>query len=90
MQCIKMLNLSMLKLIKHLTTKSKGLRWATGSLILFLLPRRDQLSLTTGEGVVDFRGSHDFRGERKGNQSSPTEFKVIFIISFCSKILLIA
>ena len=26
MQCIKMLNLSMLKLIKHLTAKSKGLR----------------------------------------------------------------
>ena len=55
--------------------KSKGLRWGNGSLILFLLPRRDQLSLTTGEGVVDFRGSHDFRGERKGNQSSPTEVK---------------
>ena len=45
-----MLNLSMLKLIKHLTTKSKGLRWGTGYLILFLLLRRDQLSLTTGEG----------------------------------------
>ena len=54
MQCIKMLNLSMLKLIKHLTTKSKGLRWATGYLILFLLPRRDQLSLTTGEGGGGF------------------------------------
>ena len=54
MQCIKMLNLSMLKLIKHLTTKSKGLRWGTGYLILFLLLRRDQLSLTTGEGGGGF------------------------------------
>ena len=50
MQCIKMLNLSMLKLIEHLTTKSKGLRQGTGSLILFLLLRKDQLSLSTGEG----------------------------------------
>ena len=54
MQFIKMLNLSMLKLIKYLTTKSEGLRQGTGYLILFLLPRRDQLSLTTGEGVGGF------------------------------------
>ena len=34
----------------HLTTKSKGLRWGTRCLILFLLLRKDQLSLSTGEG----------------------------------------
>ena len=37
MQCIEMLNLSMLKLIKDLTEKSKGLRWGTEYLFLFLL-----------------------------------------------------
>ena len=26
--------------------------------------------------MKDFRGSHDFQGERKGNQSSPTEVKI--------------
>ena len=50
MQCIKMLNLLVLKLIKHLTTTSKGLRWGTKSLFLFLLLLRDQLSFTTEEG----------------------------------------
>ena len=50
MQCIKMLNLLVLKLIKHLTTISKGLRWGTKSLFLLLL--RDQLSFTTEEGGV--------------------------------------
>ena len=56
MQCIKMLNLLLLKLIKHLTTISKGLRWGTKSLFLFLLLLRDQLSFTTEEGgcVEDF------------------------------------
>ena len=48
MQCIKMLNLLVLKLVKHLTTISKGLRWGTKSLFLLLL--RDQLSFTTEEG----------------------------------------
>ena len=52
MQCIKMLNLLVLKLIKHLTTISKGLRWGTKSLLLFLLFLRDQLSFTTEEGGV--------------------------------------
>ena len=37
MQCIKMLYLSMLKLIKDLTEMSKGLRWRTEYLFLFLL-----------------------------------------------------
>ena len=37
MQCMKMLNLKMLKLIKHLTEKSKGLRWGTEYLFFFLL-----------------------------------------------------
>ena len=70
-----MLNLLILKLIKHLSAKSKGLRWGTGYLIFYfyLLLIRDQLSLI-GRGE-DLRGSHGFQGERKGNQSSPTEFK---------------
>ena len=51
MQCIKMLNLSMLKLIKDLTEKSKGLRWGTEYLFLFLLTSLwDHLSFTTGKG----------------------------------------
>ena len=61
MQCIKMLNLLVLKLIKHLTTISKGLRWGTKSLFLFLLLLRDQLSFTIihhggrgGGGVEEF------------------------------------
>ena len=37
MQCIKMLNPLILKLIKHLPAKSKGLWWRTGYLIFFLL-----------------------------------------------------
>ena len=37
MQYMKMLNLSMFKLIKHLTEKSKGLRWGTEYLYFFLL-----------------------------------------------------
>ena len=76
MQCIKMLNLLVLKLIKHLTTISKGLRW--GTIFLFLLLLRDQLSFTTEEGGGVwriFRGLHDFQGERRENQLSPTEFK---------------
>ena len=51
MQCIKMLNLLVLKLINHLTAKSKGLGWGTkylfliftspkGSIIIHHLPRR--------------------------------------------------
>ena len=78
MQCIKMLNLLVLKLIKHLTTISKGLRWGIKSLFLFLLLLRDQLSFTTEEGGGVwriFRGSNDFQGEWRGNQLSPTEFK---------------
>ena len=81
MQCIKMLNLLVLKLINHLTAKSRGLRWGTkylfliftsskGSIIIHHLPRR------SGGGEVDnFRGSHDFQGERRGEQLSPKEFK---------------
>ena len=46
-----MLNFSMLKLIEHLTAKSKGLRWGTKYLFLFSLVRGEQLSFTTEEGA---------------------------------------
>ena len=39
----------------------------------YLLLIRDQLSLI-GRGE-DLRGSHGFQGDRRGNQSPPTEFK---------------
>ena len=39
----------------------------------YLLLIRDQLSLIGRE--EDLRGSHGFQGERRGNQSSPTEFE---------------
>ena len=37
MQCIKMLNLLVLKLINHLTAKSKGLRWGTKYLFIYII-----------------------------------------------------
>ena len=66
MQCMKMLNLSMFKLIKHLTEKSKDLRWGTEYLFLFLLtsPLAPKiLFFITGEGSGGFGGSHDFQGD---------------------------
>ena len=73
MQCIKMLNLLVLKLINHLTAKSKGLRWGTkylfliftspkGSIIIHHLPRRS--------GGGEWRILEDqmiFRGKGGGN-----------------------
>ena len=73
MQCIKMLNLLVLKLINHLTAKSKGLRWGTKYLFIYIIS-----FIIYHEGVGGggkFRGSHDFQGERRGKQLSPKEFK---------------
>ena len=65
MQCMKMLNLQMLKLIKHLTEKSKGLRWELNIYFSFYKPLlRHQLSFfITGEGGGGFGGSHDLQGD---------------------------
>ena len=66
MQCMKMLNLSMLKLIKHLTEKSKGLRWGTEYLFFFLLTSPQApiiIFLSRGKGSGGFGGSHDFQGD---------------------------
>ena len=64
MQSIKMLNLSMLKLIKHLTEKSKGLKWRTEYLFLFLLTSlRGPIIIYHGEGgVKDLEDHMIFRG----------------------------
>ena len=65
-----MLNLSMLKLIEHLTTKSKGLRWGTGYLfVIFTSPLGPIIIYPGGGEVEDFRGSHDFQGERGGKST---------------------
>ena len=73
MQCIKMLNLLVLKLINHLTAKSKGLRWGTkylfliftspkGSIIIHDFPRR------SGGGEWRILEDHMiFRGKGGGN-----------------------
>ena len=66
MQCMKMLNLSMFKLIKHLTEKSKGLRWGTEYLFFFLLTSPQApiiIFFITGEGGGGFGGSHDLQGD---------------------------
>ena len=65
MQCMKMLNLSMFKLIKHLTEKSKGLRWGTEYLFFFLLTSPQALIIIFyhGGGVGGFGGSRDFQGD---------------------------
>ena len=62
MQCMKMLNLSMFKLIKHLTEKSKGLRWGTEYLFLFLLtsPQAPIIIFYHGGGeCMIFRGTEE-------------------------------
>ena len=72
-----MLNFSMLKLIEHLTAKSKGLRWGTGYLfVIFTSPLGPIIIYPGGGEVEDFRGSHDFQGERgEGNLRWPTTVK---------------
>ena len=65
MQSIKMLNLSMLKLIKHLTEKSKGLRWGTEYLFFFLLTSPQApiiIFYHGGRGVEDLEDHMIFRG----------------------------
>ena len=67
-----MLNFSMLKLIEHLTAKSKGLRWGTGYLfVIFTSPLGSIIIYPGGGEVEDFRGSHDFQGERGGIYGGP-------------------
>ena len=67
-----MLNFSMLKLIEHLTAKSKGLRWGTGYLfVIFTSPLGPIIIYPGGGEVEDFRGSHDFQGERGGIYGGP-------------------
>ena len=60
-----MLNLSMFKLIKHLTEKWKGLRWGTEYLFFFLLTSQAPIIifLSRGRGGGGFGGSHDFQGD---------------------------
>ena len=55
-----MLNLTMFKLIKHLTEKSKGLRWGTEYLFFFLLtsPQAPIIIFYHGGGVI-FRGTEE-------------------------------
>ena len=48
-----MLNLLVLKLIKHLTAKSKGLRWGTE---YTYFPQGPIISFQGRRGVKDFRG----------------------------------
>ena len=70
MQCMNMLNLSMFKLIKHLTEKSKGLRWGTEYLFLLLLtsPQAPKiLFLSRGRGVEDLEDHMIFRGLRRAD-----------------------
>ena len=65
MQCMKMLNLSMFKLIKHLTEKSKGLRWGTEYLFFFftnLSSGTNYYFLSRGRGVEDLEDHMIFRG----------------------------
>ena len=64
MQCMKMLNLSMLKLIKHLTEKSKGLRWGTEYLFFLftnLSSGTNYHFLSRGRGVEDLEDHMIFR-----------------------------
>ena len=62
----------MLKLIEHLTAKSKGLRWGTGYLfVIFTSPLGPIIIYPGGGEVEDFRGSHDFQGERGGIYGGP-------------------
>ena len=64
MQCMKMLNLSMFKLIKHLAEKSKGLRWGTEYLFFFLLISPQApiiIFLLRGRGVEDLEDHMIFR-----------------------------
>ena len=61
-----MLNLSMFKLIKHLTEKSKDLRWGTEYLFVFLLTSPQApiiIIFYHGGGGGEFGGSHDFQGD---------------------------
>ena len=63
---MKMLNLSMFKLIKHLTEKSKDLRWGTEYLFFFLLTSPQApiiIIFYHGGGGGGFGGSHDFQGD---------------------------
>ena len=65
MQCIKMLNLLVLKLINHLTAKSKGLRWGTKYLFIYIIS-----FIIYHEGVGGGGNLEDhmiFRGKGGGN-----------------------
>ena len=66
MQCIKMLNLLVLKLINHLTAKSKGLRWGTKYLFIYIIS-----FIIYHEGVGEGGGNLEdhmiFRGKGGGN-----------------------
>ena len=65
-QYVKMLNLSMLKLIEHLTAKSKGLRWGTEYwFVIFTSPLKPIIIYPGGGAVEDHM---TFRG--KGGEST--------------------
>ena len=82
-----MLNLSMLKLIKDLTEKSKGLRWGTEYLFLFLLTSLwEPFIIYHGEGgwmILEdhmiFKGTEDSRYIRI-SQSLDLGGRVNFIV----------
>ena len=66
MQCIKMLNLLILKSIKHLSAKSKGLRWGTGYFFSFLLTSHQGPIIINREGGRTLENHMIFRGKGRG------------------------
>ena len=64
MQCIKMLNLLVLKLINHLTAKSKGLRWGTKYLFIYII---SFIIYHEGVGGGNLEDHMIFRGKGGGN-----------------------
>ena len=75
MQCIKMLNLSMFKLIKHLTEKSKGLGWGTEYLFFFLLssPQAPIIIYHGGGGWMIWRITRFSGGLRRADHKNIAE-----------------
>ena len=75
MQCIKMLNLSMFKLIKHLTEKSKGLGWGTEYLFFFLLssPQAPIIIYHGGGGWMIWRITRFSGGLRRADRKNIAE-----------------
>lgn len=74
MQCVRIVNLLVLKLIENLT--AKGLKWGTDTFFTTIFTTtQGPINIYHRGGVKNFGGSNNFQGESRGHKWSRIEFK---------------